>query len=158
VLHLRARRALASYDQARCIPTAELRTHHRVALERLLAALASQDGRALEELLSESVRTITDGGGEYTALLAAFQGRAQVARFYLRASLNRAAGGPSVKIQLVNGLPAAVITLAHPVRRQAPRTVMALRLAEDGRIGEIYAVLASAKLRHLRHGARDGAV
>jgi hypothetical protein len=73
-----------------------------------------------------------------------------VARFYLQAALNRAAGGPVPEIRVLNGLPAAVITLANPVRRQAPLTVMSLRLAADGRIAGIYTVLASAKLGRLR--------
>ena len=44
VLHLRARRTLASYDLTRCIPTDELRARHQAALEQLLGALGAQDG------------------------------------------------------------------------------------------------------------------
>jgi RNA polymerase sigma-70 factor (ECF subfamily) len=150
VLHLRARRTLASYDLTRCIPTAELRARHQAALEQLLGALGAQDGRALEDLLAETVRAVTDGGGEYTALPAPLIGRSRVARFYLRAALNRAAGGSTWKIRLVNGLPAALITLARPVRRQAPLTMMGVQLAADGRVQALHTVLASAKLLHLR--------
>jgi RNA polymerase sigma factor (sigma-70 family) len=150
VLHLRARRALASYDLTRCVPTNELRDRHHATLDRLLQALRLQDGRALENLLSETVRTVTDGGGEFTALREPLVGRARVSLFYLRAALNRAARGPMPEIKLLNGLPAALITLARPVRKQAPLTVMSLQLAPDGRIQEIYTVLASAKLAALR--------
>jgi RNA polymerase sigma-70 factor, ECF subfamily len=150
VLHLRARRTLASYDLTRCIPTDELRVRHQAALEQLLGALGAQDGRALEDLLAETVRTVTDGGGEYTALPAPLICRSRVARFYLRAALNRAAGGPTWQIRLVNGLPAALITLALPVRRQAPLTMMGVQLAADGRVQAIYTVLASAKLLRVR--------
>ena len=146
VLHLRARRAMEAYDRARCVPTPALRARHREALDRFLSCLLSQDAAALESLLTESVRTITDAGGEYTALLAPLSGRARVARFYVRAALNRAAGGLTADIRQVNGLPTAVITLACPVRRQAPRTMLSLGLAEDGRIQTIYTILASAKL------------
>lgn len=149
VLHLRARRVLASYDRSRCLPTPELRARHREALEQLLAALRTQDGSALENLLSESIRTVTDGGGEYTALRTPLAGRARVARFYLRAALNRAAGGPTPEIRLVNGIPAAVISLARPIRRQSPLTVMTVDLGDDGRIQAIYTVIASAKLGRL---------
>jgi len=149
VLHLRARRALASYDQARCVPTPELRARHRAALEHLLGALGAQDAHALEALLADAVRTVTDGGGEYTALLAPLVGRERVALFYLRAALNRAAGGVTAEIRLVNGLPAAVLTLARPVRRQAPLTVMTLACALDGRVQAIHTVLASEKLAAL---------
>lgn len=146
VLHLRARRLLASYDRTRCVPTPEVLERHRVVLERFLTALRVQDARALEELLTESVEAVTDGGGEFTALRVPLDGRPRVARFYLRAALNRAAGGPQAEIRLVNGLPTAVVTLARPIRRQAPLTVLSLRLAGDGRVGRIYTVLASAKL------------
>jgi RNA polymerase sigma-70 factor (ECF subfamily) len=150
VLHLRARRALATYEHSRCVPTAELRARHRVALEQLLRALVAQDARALEDLLAESVRTVTDGGGEYTALRVPLAGRERVASFYLRAALNRVAGGPTAQIRVVNGLPALLVTLAQPVRRQAPLTMMGLHLASDGRVLAIHTVLASAKLAALR--------
>ena len=155
VLHLRARRAMGSYDRARCVPTAELRARHRAALEQLLRCLLAQDTAGLEALLAESVRTVTDAGGEFTALRAPLCGRARVARFYVRAAANRAAGGPSFEIRLVNGLPAAVIALARPVRQQAPLTVLSLDLSDDGRIEAIRTVLASRKLVGVR---RDTAV
>jgi hypothetical protein len=146
VLHLRARRALEAYDREPCRPTPELRARHRDALERLLRCLASQDGRALEALLSESARTVTDAGGEYTALATSLEGRSRVARFYLRAFLHRQAGGPQIELRLVNGLPAAVICLARPVRRQAPRTLILLDLDERGCIRTLHTVLAPRKL------------
>ena len=150
VLHLRARRAMETYDRARCVPTPELRARHRAALERFLSCLLSQDVDALEALLAESVRTVTDAGGEYTALRAPLAGRTGVARFYARAAANRAMGGPTVEIILVNGLPTALITLARPVRRQAPRSVISLELAEDGRIHTIHTILTSRKLAALQ--------
>jgi RNA polymerase sigma-70 factor (ECF subfamily) len=148
--HLRARRAMQAYDERRCLPTPELRERHRAVLARLLEALLAQDAHALEALLAESVRTVTDAAGQYTALPAALVGRARVARFYLQAARQRQAGGPRIEIRLVNGLPAALIELAHPVRRQAPRSVLRCELDEDGRIREIQAVLAPRKLGALR--------
>lgn len=149
VLHLRARRAMEGYDRARCIPTPELREKHRLALERLLACLLAQDAPALETLLAESARTETDAAGEYTALAAPMQGGARVARFYLRAAHNRRAGGQSFQLALVNGLPAIAISLARPVRRQAPRTLLRCELGADGRIAVIHSVLAPRKLRRV---------
>ncbi len=146
VMHLRARRALAEYDRARTLPSAELRARHRAVLERFLAALAAQDARALEALLVEDVRTRTDGGGRFTALRAPLQGRARVARFFLRAAQQRAAAGVETQIVPLNGMPAAVLRLARPVRRQAPVVVLTLQLAADGRVREIDAVMAPAKL------------
>lgn len=149
ILHLRSRRALAGYDQARVVPSRELRERHRAALERLLAALAAQDARALEALLADDVRTVTDAGGEFTALAATLAGRDRVARLYLRATASRAAGGPTIDVRVLNGMPAAVIALATPVRRQAPLTVMHLELAPDGLVQAIHTVLASRKLTAL---------
>jgi RNA polymerase sigma-70 factor (ECF subfamily) len=146
VVHLRARRAMDRYDRARCVPTPELRARHGAALVAFLRSLQSQDLAALESLLTEGVRTVTDAGGEFAALAAPMAGRTRVARFYARAAANRAASGPSFEIRMVNGLPAVVITLARPVRRQAPLTVLTLDVAEDGRIRGIRTILASRKL------------
>jgi len=152
LLHLRARRALEGYDRARCIPTSELRARHRAALEGFLACLLSQDARALETLLAESVEAATDGGGAYTALAAPLHGRARVARFFLRAALHRRSSAATTEIRLVNGLPAALITLGSPVRRQAPRSVLQLELDEGGCIRAIRATLAPRKLGAVRFG------
>jgi RNA polymerase sigma-70 factor (ECF subfamily) len=149
VAHLRARRALAAYDAERCVPSPELEARHRDALQRFLAALLTQDARGLEALLSESVTTRTDSAGAYTALAAPMAGRTRVARFYLRAALHRHEGGVRTEIRLVNGLPAALITLERPVRRQAPRTLLCCALESDGRIRAIHTVLAPRKLAPL---------
>ena len=46
----------------------------------------------------------------------------------------------------MNGLPAALIQLGRPVRRQAPRSVLRLELDAAGRIAAIQTVLAPKKL------------
>jgi RNA polymerase sigma-70 factor, ECF subfamily len=147
VVHLRARRALAEYDRARCVPTPELRARHRAALERLLAALVAQDTKTVESLLAESVVTTTDAGGEFTALAKRLQGRERVARLYLQAALLRREAEPRVAIRTANAMPAAAITLGRPVRRQAPRTLLQIELDAEGRIAAIHSVLAPGKLR-----------
>ena len=149
VLHLRARRALEAYDEARCIPTPELRERHRAVLQRFLDCLLAQDTRGLEAILAESVHTVTDAAGEYTALATPLAGRARVARLYLMAALHRQAGGTRTEIRLVNGLPAAWITLERPVRRQAPRTLLRCELDDAGRIRLVHAILAPRKLAGL---------
>jgi RNA polymerase sigma-70 factor (ECF subfamily) len=150
VLHLRARRALAPYDAARCVPTPALRERHRAALARFLECLRAQDAHGLEALLTESVETVTDAAGEYTALAAPLAGRARVARLYLTAAQHRAAGGTREEIRLVNGLPAALVTLLAPVRRQAPRSLLRCELDGAGRIRLVHAILAPRKLAALR--------
>jgi len=149
VLHLRARRALEEYDKARCIPTPELRERHRVALQQFLDCLLAQDARGLEAILAESVHTVTDAAGEYSALATPLVGREKVARLYLVAALHRREVGMRTEIRLVNGLPAAVITLERPVRRQAPRSLLRCELDETDRIRLVHAVLAPRKLRAL---------
>ncbi len=158
VLHSRARRAMEGYDRARCLPTPELRERHRAALERFLGALVAQDGTALADLLAESVQTVTDAAGEYAALGASLAGRERVAKLYLRAALHRREAGPRIEIRLVNGLPAAVIQLARPRLRLAPRTVLRCELDPDGRIREIHAILAPRKLGAVRFEGAPGGV
>jgi RNA polymerase sigma-70 factor (ECF subfamily) len=147
VLHLRARRALAAYDEARCIPTPELAARHRAALQRFLDCLNAQDARGLEALLAEDALTVTDAAGEYTALAAPLVGRERVARLYLAAALHRRAGGTRQELRVVNGLPAALVTLLAPVRRQAPRSLVRCELDAAGHIRLVHAVLAPRKLR-----------
>jgi RNA polymerase sigma-70 factor (ECF subfamily) len=53
------------------------------------------------------------------------------------------------EIRLVNGMPAALITLERPVRRQAPRSLLRCELDESGRIRLVHAILAPRKLRAL---------
>jgi RNA polymerase sigma-70 factor (ECF subfamily) len=149
VLHHRARRALEDYDKDRCIPTPELRERHRLALQRFLDCLLAQDARGLEAILAESVATVTDAAGEYTALATPLAGRARVARLYLMAALHRREGGTRTEIRLVNGLPGAMITLVRPVRRQAPRSLLRCELDPEGRIRLVHAILAPRKLAAL---------
>jgi RNA polymerase sigma-70 factor (ECF subfamily) len=140
---------LEEYDKSRCIPTPELLARHRGALDRLLGCLLSQDANGLEALLAESVHTVTDAAGEYTALATPMSGRTRVARVYLRAALHRRGAGLRVEVRLVNGLPAALITLERPVRRQAPRTVLRFELDDAGQIRLVHAILAPRKLAML---------
>jgi RNA polymerase sigma-70 factor (ECF subfamily) len=149
ILHLRARRTLAEYDRARCIPTRELRERHRAALQRFLDCLVAQDAAGLEALLAEDVRTVTDAAGEYTALATPLVGRDRVARLYLMAALHRREAGTHDEIRIVNGLPALWITLERPVRRQAPRSLLRCELDEHGRIRLVHAILAPRKLARM---------
>jgi RNA polymerase sigma-70 factor (ECF subfamily) len=149
VAHLRARRALEPYEAARSVPTPDLVARHRSVLEQFLASLLAQDARALEALLADAVETRTDAAGEYTALAVPLAGRSRVARLYLVAARNRQEVGLRTELRVVNGLPAAWLTLAHPVRNQAPRTLIQLELDAEDRIHRIHTVLASRKLAAL---------
>lgn len=150
VLHHRARRAMEAYDRARCVPTEALCARHRAALEAFAAALEAQDGARVEALLAEAAQTTTDADGAYTALPAPLVGRERVARLYLAAARHRAAGGTRSEIRLVNALPALLVSVLAPVRRQAPRTLLRCELDAEGRIAAVQAVLAPRKLAALR--------
>jgi RNA polymerase sigma-70 factor (ECF subfamily) len=150
VLHMRARRALEGYDLHRCVPTPELRERHRAVLQRFVDCLQAGDARGIEEILGASVETVTDAAGEYTALATPLAGRERVARLYLMAARMRAEGGVRTEIRTVNGLPAALVTVLQPVRRQAPRTLLRCELDAEGRIRLVQAILAPAKLASLR--------
>ena len=76
-------------------------------------------------------------------------GRARVARFYLAAALQRRGPGVHTEVRLVNGLPAALITLERPVRRQAPRTLLRCEIDAEGHIQLVHAILAPRKLAAL---------
>ena len=146
VLHLRGRRALAEYDRDRCVPDAALRARHQEVLERLNRCLLAQDTSGLEALFTESVRTVTDANGEYTALAQPMSGRARVARFYQMAALHRQTSDARSEIRIVNGLPALLTVLHAPVRRQAPRSLLRVELDGGGLIREVQVVLAPKKL------------
>jgi RNA polymerase sigma-70 factor (ECF subfamily) len=150
VIHTRARHAMRDYDRERTPFDEALRARHEEALGRFLHCLVSQDGPALEALLSESVRTTTDAGGEFTALAAPMSGRARVSRFYLRAALHRREGEPRFEIRSVNGLPALLVDLTRPVRRQAPRSLLFVELDAASRIRAIQTLLAPRKLARIR--------
>jgi len=149
ILHLRARRALEAYDRDRCRPSPALVERHRAALTRFLACLAADDAAGLEALLTEDASTLTDAGGEFTALARPLAGRAAVARLYRVAAEHRRAGGTRTEWVQVNGLPAVRITLLRPVRRQAPQSILRCELAPDGRIRAIHAILAPKKITAL---------
>jgi RNA polymerase sigma-70 factor (ECF subfamily) len=152
VVHHRARRAMAAYDRDRCVPTPERVEHTRHALEGFLRALVAGDAAAIEALLADSVRTLTDGGGEVTALHAELEGRTAVARLYRRVAARRAAGA-RIELGMVNGLPAAFVEYARSERRQAPRMLLRCDVDAAGLITVLHAVLAPSKLEGLRLGA-----
>jgi RNA polymerase sigma-70 factor (ECF subfamily) len=153
VTHHRARRALRSYDGARCVPTPALQERTASALTEFVRCLQAQDVTGIEALLAADVRTITDGGGEYTALHGPLVGAGRVARLHLQVAGHRSPGGIHTRLRLMNGLPAMVIEYGLSERRQAPRTVLRCEVDEAGRITELHAVLATRKLSAVPFGA-----
>lgn len=150
VLHHRARRQVAAHGATR--PLREMAEPTQAALQSLLACFLRQDVAGLEALLVESVRTITDAGGTYTALPEPLVGRTRVIRFHLETARRRA---PISRFELrqVNGLPALIIDTT-PLRRQmAPHVVLRCEVDAAGRITELHSILAARKLTAVRFSA-----
>lgn len=143
----RARAAMSSYDRARRRPSRELQDATRAVLHRFLQGLASRDLGAVEALLAEEVRAVSDGG-EFSAAQRTVVGRTRVGR--LLVGLH---GKPvpvhSVSIRSLNGLPALLIETVPDAPRQAPRVVIRCDLDTAGKVAEIHFILAGRKLAGL---------
>ncbi|MGH7898849.1 MAG: sigma factor-like helix-turn-helix DNA-binding protein, partial [Candidatus Binatia bacterium] len=148
VLHHRARRRLDAIEFDRR-PIREMAPETRRALEALVDCMVRQDVRGMQALLTDAVRTVTDGGGVYTALHAPLVGRSRVVRFHLATARRR---GPISRFEIrsVNGLPALVIETTPIRAAMGPRVVLRCEINRDGRIREIHSILAPRKLSAMR--------
>jgi len=117
----------------------------RAALAAFLGALAAQDVAAVEALLRDDVRALTDGGGEYNASMVDLRGRAKVAQFFLKVARVRLQP-TRVELRMFNGAPAVVVELVPTRPKEAPRVVFRIELDDEGRVREIHSVLATRKL------------
>ena len=153
VVHHRARRRLdAASPELR--PLREVAGPTRVALQALLDCLMRQDDAGMRALLTASVRTVTDAGGEYTALREPLVGLDRVVRFHLEVGRRR---GPISRVEMreLNGLPALVIETT-PLRPQmAPRLVLRCEVDPTGRITELHTILTARKLTAVRFSRGD---
>lgn len=148
VLHHRARRTLDGFD-VEVVASPAVRQRQRAALERLLRCMMSQDAAGMEALLADDVRSLTDGGGRYTALREPLVGRGPVTRFHLETARRRAPIS-TTEIRSINGVPALVI-VTRPLRPQmAPRLVLRCEVDGEGRIRELHTILAPRKLTAVR--------
>ena len=96
---------------------------------------------------------MSDSGGEFPAARRPILGRRRVAR-YLVGLAGKIPRDARLDVRLLNGLPALVFELPHVPDRQAARLAIQLELTADGRVGAIYAVLASRKLTALAVSSR----
>jgi RNA polymerase sigma-70 factor (ECF subfamily) len=145
VIHHRARRAMLVYDRDRRPPSAELGDQMRRALERFLGAIVAEDAAAAEACLTDDVRALSDGGGEYLAALQPVKGKDRVVRFLIGIQRKVSSGGRFAP-RIVNGLPAVVAEMFAPRERFAPRFVIRCEVNADGSIREVHLVVASRKL------------
>jgi len=150
VLHHRARRTLERFD-VEVVASPGVRKRQRAALEKLLLCMINQDAAGMEALLTDDVRSLTDGGGRYTALREPLVGKAAVTRFHLETARRRA---PISRTELrwINGV-AALVVVTRPLRpRMAPRLVLRCEVDAEGRIREIHTILNPRKLTAVRFG------
>ncbi|WP_394843691.1 sigma-70 family RNA polymerase sigma factor [Pendulispora brunnea] len=149
VTHHRARRMMETYDRARCIPTRELQERTRAVLASLMASLAMRDTEAIERLLAESVRSVTDSDGEYIAARVPVRGRQKVATFWTKTTQAGQRGGIEVALRMLNGLPAIVACRSSKRDGLAPRTVIMVQLDAHGVVTELRTIVALSKLARL---------
>jgi RNA polymerase sigma-70 factor (ECF subfamily) len=147
-IHHRARRAMEAYDRRRAVPTAANRARTEKALQRFLALVAEGDVRGIEEMLTQDVKAIADGGGEFTASLTPITGAAAVARFFARLAASRD-GSVKVAIRSINLFPTAVLDFEGQLGRRPPRLALSVDVDRDGLIGAIRVFASSQKLAHL---------
>ena len=141
----RARRTMAAYDADRPDRGAEAIARTRETLEKFLGLFAAGDTRAIESMLAEDVKALSDGGGEYVAARNPVLGPDHVARFAtgVRPPVEAIC---DARVRELNGAPAIDLVLAPGHARYAPRVVITCDLDRDGRIRNVYAVLATRKL------------
>jgi RNA polymerase sigma-70 factor (ECF subfamily) len=146
--HLRARRVMESYDARRAAPRTPDAARSGRALEQLLACLASRDAGALEALLADDVRSISDAGGEFASSRNEQVGAVAVARLCLGLQ-SRAGRVVRMAWHSLNGRPAVELQFDGGPAGWAPRVVMQCDTDEAGRITRLYSVMATCKLARL---------
>jgi RNA polymerase sigma-70 factor (ECF subfamily) len=111
----------------------------RAVTERFLDAALGGNMDTLLEVLAPDVRLWTDGGGRRHAALRVIEGRAKV----LRLIGHNLAGLPALTVRPVDviGGPATLLVVAEEIF-----AVLVVELADDDRVGGIYAVLNPDKL------------
>jgi RNA polymerase sigma-70 factor (ECF subfamily) len=148
VLH-RARKALAVARERSRPLDGEQKRRIGAALQRLLTALAGGDLQAIEAALAPDVRAISDGNGNYHAARKAVTGSQKVATFLAKL---RPQPEEEIRreIRFYNGIPALYLERPNAPLGLAPRVVFLLDTDAEGRVREIYSVLAPEKLSRQR--------
>jgi len=148
--HHRARAAMRAYDRERCVPTRALQERTREALERFLTSLASGDVAGIEGMLADSVRSVSDGAGQFFAARVPILGPSRVARFHFKITSRQRLQAAHMEIRMVNGLPALIAELGEHRPGEPPRVVLRCDIDGDGRIKLLHSVVAREKLSAIR--------
>jgi len=142
--HRRARAAIGGHESHRSRPTGASVARGLATLEQFIASIAAGDMSALESLLNENVRFLSDGAGEFNAAITPVVGRKQVAALFLGLA-RMSAPVVASELRVLNGLPAVVVE-RQPMPGFASRFTLQVEMDDKGRLSQIYIVLASRKL------------
>ncbi len=144
ILH-RSRKAMSAYEKKRARKRANLPEMTKNALERFLFCLSNRDIEGLEQLLTEDVTSVSDGGGEVYAAMKPIYGRRNVLRLIFGLA-KKFAATQRFSFTTLNGLPAVMIENRHNLNGIAKRFTIHCQVDEAGRIEELDIVLAPGKL------------
>ena len=145
----RARRVMNDYDKERIRGDATRQAKTQKALEKFLRCLTARDAGGLEQLLTEDVVVISDGGGEVTALLKPMQGREKVMRLVTQLYEQQQAI-TKTSFCVLNGQPSVLVERSEVRPGHASRFTMQCELDHTGRICRINYVFAPSKLTALK--------
>jgi RNA polymerase sigma-70 factor (ECF subfamily) len=144
----RARRLMHSYGKERVRVGQAHQAKVKQALERFLQCLKKRDAEGLEQLLTEDVVLISDGGGEIAALLSPMRGREKVLQLITRLNaLHRSKTRASFR--MLNGLPAVVFERSGMKAGHAARLTLQCEIDGAGRLKQLNYVLSPSKLSAL---------
>lgn len=145
---LRSRQRMKAYDHQRAAFNPSRLKSTRRALEQFLLCLGERDLAGLENLLTEDVISVSDGGGEVAAALRPITGRGKVSRLVLGLAAKLGAA-LQVSVQSLNGVPALVIELANAPAGIAAKSVLFCEVDDAGRIKQLDTIAAPSKLSAL---------
>ena len=142
---LRARKIMSNYDKARANLDSIHQKRTRQMLESFLSCLQARDSERLEQLLTEDVVVVSDGGGEVSALRAPICGRNNVVRLIARINeLYR--NSMQIRFASLNGLPGLIVQRSETRDGHAKCFTLQCEIDMLGKIARLNYVFAPNKL------------
>jgi RNA polymerase sigma-70 factor (ECF subfamily) len=140
----RARKVMASYDRDKRPFGPDTIAAVESTLQEILTCIATGAAERGRALMTDRTCSLTDGGG-LPAARGPVYGAEKVLKIYMKLA-TRSSPNVSFEIRRVNGLPALVAEDPAPNRPNAPRVVLLIDLARDGKIRSLFSVVAPGKL------------
>lgn len=141
----RARKAMADYDENRAPAKADRAGEIDAMLSRMLMCIARRDLDEARRIFTEDAVAMADGGGVYHAGRRRVVGPERILNLYNNLAA-RASPEARVEVRELNGAPAIVGLDPSPKKPNAPRWIILVDLAPDGRVRRFYSVIAPQKL------------